>query len=135
MTISIFQGPTTTEWKRKASHEPRPNKAWRFKHQYIPQSFYDKIVEPGTPEEAKEKITAHHETFEDYNLQMELIDQELLMLKDPLDNLIPEYKVTEYENLMEKKHRLILGKRFHYNACNAYKQWVRSYERALNEML
>jgi len=135
MLTSTFQNPTAGEYKRKASFDPDPNKAWCFKHHYIPQSFYNKIVEPKNEEEAKEKIIVHTDSFSDYELQLELVDHELAMLRDPLDNLVPDYQVQEYEALQEKKHKLILGKRFHFNARNAYAYWLRRCEIAHLEML
>lgn len=131
MVVSVFHAPARKEWssKSKTRAEPRPNKSWRFKHPHIPQTFYDKINEPTSVAEAAEYIQTHQEALADFSIQLELTDQELLMLRDPVDNQIPEYQFEAYEQAHEKRHRLILGKRFHLNASNAYSYWTRSYQR------
>lgn len=131
MVVSVFHAPPRKEWsaKSKTCTESRPNKAWRFKHPHIPQSFYDKIAEPTCEAEAIEYIQTHQEALADFSLQLDLADQELLMLRDPMDGQVPEYQCEAYEQAQEKRHRLILGKRFHLNASNAYSYWTRSYQR------
>ena len=131
MVVSVFHAPArqTCSNKSKSFTELRPNKAWRFKHPHIPQTFYDKIVEPINVSEADEYVKTHQEALADFTVQLELVDQELDMLRDPLDNLVHEYKCEQYEQVQEKRHRLILGKRFHLNAANAYSYWTRSYQR------
>lgn len=62
----------------------------------------------------------HKDAAEDFQVQIELIDQEILMLKDPVDSTVPEYSIEEFDNCQEKKKRLMLSKRFHLNAVNAY---------------
>jgi|TARA_E500000318_G_scaffold27727_2_gene27922 hypothetical protein len=117
MSASVFKTPHTKEWKRE-------EKEWRFKHPHIPQSFYVKIIEPKSNIDAETHILAHRNAVDDFLIQLELIDQELEMLKDPIDEQIPEYKCEAFEDCQEKKKRLILGKRFHVNAANAYSYWL-----------
>lgn len=117
MTVSVFKATST----RKCKHN---EKEWRFKHPHIPQSFYVKITEPKSKLDAETQIIAHRNAVDDFLIQLELIDQELEMLKDPIDEHVPDYKCEIFEDCQEKKKRLILGKRFHLNAANAYSYWL-----------
>ena len=125
MTISVFKAPTTQDWIAKGKDT---SGYWRYKHPHIPQSFYAKLSEPKSLTEAETNILAHRNALDDFLIQLELIDQELEMLKDPLDNQIPEYQCDLFEQTQDKKKRLILGKRFHLNAANAYSYWLHLYK-------
>ena len=69
---------------------------------------------------AKILSRTHKDAAADFQCQIEVVDQEILMLKDPIDSSIPEYNCEEYEDCLEKKKRLMLSKRFHVSAMNAY---------------
>jgi hypothetical protein len=40
------------------------------------------------------------------------------------DGKVVPYQIEEYEDLEQKKLKLLLGKRFHQNASNAYWYWI-----------
>lgn len=69
-------------------------------------------------EDAKVKMSCHQHAVKDFDLQIEMNDLELNLLKDGEDVL--PYNESRAEELEQKKLKLLLGKRFHQNAMNAY---------------
>ena len=63
-------------------------------------------------------MSCHEHAIKDFDLQLEMNGLQLDMLKEN-GEVIP-YHVEEYGDLEEKKYKLLLGKRFHQNASNAY---------------
>ena len=118
MTISTYrtnyhQGFETTSKLLSPSR-------WSNLHPHLNASFYEKLIPPESQSDAKILSRTHKDAAEDFQCQIEVVDQEILMLKDPIDSSIPEYNCEEYEDCLEKKKRLMLSKRFHVNAMNAY---------------
>jgi len=60
----------------------------------------------------------HQHAVKDFDLQIEMNELEMNMLKD--NGEVLPYNETKMEDLEQKKLKLLLGKRFHQNATNAY---------------
>ena len=118
MAISTFHRAYAPDWKSQA--QPLSPHRWSHLHPHLNASFYEKLDPPSSTEQAKVLARTHKDAAEDFQVQIELIDQEILMLKDPVDSTVPEYSIEEFDNCQEKKKRLMLSKRFHLNAVNAY---------------
>ena len=118
MTISTYQSTFYQGLKTKANLIS-PSR-WSNLHPHLNASFYEKLTPPTSQGDAKILSRTHKDAAEDFQCQIEVVDQEILMLKDPIDNTIPEYNCDQYEDCLEKKRRLMLSKRFHVNAMNAY---------------
>lgn len=91
---------------------------WNWQHPNIQSSFYQKLDPPTSVEDAKVKMSCHQHAVKDFDLQIEMNDLELNLLKDGEDVL--PYNESRAEELEQKKLKLLLGKRFHQNAMNAY---------------
>ncbi len=63
-------------------------------------------------------MNCHQQAVKDFDLQLQMNDLEIDMLKDQ-DQVLP-YNETRSDELDQKKLKLLLGKRFHQNAMNAY---------------
>jgi hypothetical protein len=63
-------------------------------------------------------MNCHQHAVSDFDLQIEMNDLELDMLKDH-GEILP-YNESRADELEQKKLKLLLGKRFHQNAMNAY---------------
>ena len=63
-------------------------------------------------------MNCHEHAIKYFDLQLEMNGLELDMLSDGQD--VPPYNENKYEELEQKKLKLLTGKRFHQNACNAY---------------
>jgi len=63
-------------------------------------------------------MSCHQHALKDFDLQIEMNDLEMNMLKDQ-GEVLP-YNESKMEDLEQKKLKLLLGKRFHQNASNAY---------------
>ncbi len=87
-------------------------------HPSIQESFYQKIQAPTTADEARLKMNCHQHAVKDFDLQIEMTELEMNMLKD--DGQVLPYNASRMEDLEQKKLKLLLGKRFHQNATNAY---------------
>lgn len=94
------------------------NLEWNYKHPSIQESFYQKIEPPVSGEDARIKMNCHQHAVKDFDLQIEMNDLELDMLKDH-GEILP-YNESRADELEQKKLKLLLGKRFHQNAMNAY---------------
>lgn len=94
------------------------NHEWSWQHPNIQSSFYQKLDPPVSLEDAKVKMNCHQHAVKDFDLQIEMNDLEFNLLKDGEDVL--PYNETRAEELEQKKLKLLLGKRFHQNAMNAY---------------
>lgn len=60
----------------------------------------------------------HQHAVKDFDLQVEMNELEINMLKD--NGEVLPYNESKIEDLEQKKLKLLLGKRFHQNATNAY---------------
>ena len=67
-------------------------------------------------------MSCHEHAIDDFDLQLEMNGIELEMTKDN-GNVLP-YNEERYEELEQKKLKLLLGKRFHQNASHAYWYWI-----------
>lgn len=94
------------------------NLVWSYKHPSIQDNFYLKIEAPSDADDARIKMSCHQHAVKDFDLQLEMNDLEIDMLKDQ-DQILP-YNETRADELDQKKLKLLLGKRFHQNAMNAY---------------
>ena len=94
------------------------NHEWSWQHPNIQSSFYQKLDPPVSVEDAKVKMSCHQHAVKDFDLQIEMNDLEFNLLKDGEDVL--PYNESRAEELEQKKLKLLLGKRFHQNAMNAY---------------
>jgi len=63
-------------------------------------------------------MSCHDHAIKDFELQLEMNSLQLNMLKE--NGEVVPYQVEEYGELEEKKLKLLVGKRFHQNASNAY---------------
>jgi hypothetical protein len=95
---------------------------WTWYHPSIQDSFYQKIPAPIDVEDARIKMSCHEHAIKDFDLQLEMNGLQLEMLKDG-GELMP-YNIDEYDDLEQKKLKLLVGKRFHQNASNAYWYWL-----------
>jgi len=94
------------------------NPEWNWKHPSIQESFYLKIDAPSDAEDARIKMNCHQHAVKDFNLQIEINDLEMETLKDH-GEILP-YNEGRVDELEQKKLKLLIGKRFHQNATNAY---------------
>lgn len=67
-------------------------------------------------------MNCHQHAVADFDLQIEMSDLEMNLLKD--NGEVLPYNETKMEDLEQKKLKLFLGKRFHQNAVNAYWYWL-----------
>lgn len=67
-------------------------------------------------------MNCHQHAVKDFELQIEMNDLELDMFKDG-GEVLP-YNNNKVDELEQKKLKLLLGKRFHQNATNAYWYWL-----------
>jgi len=63
-------------------------------------------------------MDCHRHAVKDFDLQLDMNHLEMEMLMED-GRIIEKYK-GKYEDLEEKKLKLLAGKRFHQNAGNAY---------------
>lgn len=63
-------------------------------------------------------MNCHQQAVKDFDLQIEMNELELSMLKD--NGEVLPYNENKVDDLEQKKLKLLLGKRFHQNASNAY---------------
>jgi len=94
------------------------NPEWTWYHPSIQTSFYEKIPAPQNLEDACIKMDCHLHAVKDFELQLEMNKLQIDMVKD--GNEVAPYCMEEYEDLEQKKLKLLVGKRFHQNASNAY---------------
>jgi len=67
-------------------------------------------------------MSCHEHAIKDFDLQLEMNGLQMEMLME--DGKVLDYHMDEYEDLEQKKLKLLVGKRFHQNACNAYWYWI-----------
>lgn len=94
-------------------------KAWKFKHPSIPDSFLQKIDAPSSSNDAYIKRSCHEQSVCDFDLQIEIINHEMSMLRD-CDGALHEYNEEAFGELENRKLKLLMSKRFHQNAAHAY---------------
>lgn len=70
-------------------------------------------------EDASVRMNCHQHAIKDFDLQLEMNDLEMNMLKDGSGDVLP-YNESRMDDLEQKKLKLLLGKRFHQNAAHAY---------------
>jgi hypothetical protein len=92
---------------------------WIWRHPSIQETFFLKIDAPTNVEEASIKMNCHQHAIKDFDLQLEMNDLEMNMLKDGSGDVLP-YNENRMDELEQKKLKLLLGKRFHQNATHAY---------------
>jgi len=63
-------------------------------------------------------MSCHEHAIKDFDLQLEMNGLQMEMLME--DGKVLDYHMSEYEDLEQKKLKLLVGKRFHQNASNAY---------------
>lgn len=63
-------------------------------------------------------MNCHQHALKDFDLQIEMNQLEMDMLKDH-GEVLP-YNEGRMDELEQKKLKLLIGKRFHQNATNAY---------------
>lgn len=102
--------------------ESLTSQEWTWLHPNIQESFYQKLAAPTDGEDARIKMSCHEHALKDFDLQLEMNGLEMDMLTDGND--IPPYNESKYDDLEQKKLRLLTGKRFHQNAANAYWYWL-----------
>lgn len=103
---------------QSAPSESLENQGWKWYHPSIQASFYEKIPAPTDTDDARIKMSCHDHAIKDFDLQLEMNGLQLDMLKEN-GEVIP-YHLDEHGDLEEKKLKLLVGKRFHQNASNAY---------------
>ena len=103
-------------------NESSQNQSWTWYHPSIQESFYQKIPAPTDGDDARIKMSCHEHAIKDFDLQLEMnvLQMDMLMEEDK----VLDYHMDEYEDLEQKKLKLLIGKRFHQNACNAYWYWI-----------
>ena len=94
------------------------DETWTWKHPSIQENFYQKIEAPTDIDDARIKMNCHQHAVKDFDLQLEMNDLEMDLLRDG-DEVLP-YNSSKMEDLEQKKLKLFYGKRFHQNAANAY---------------
>jgi len=107
---------------QSAPNESSQSQAWIWHHPSIQESFYQKIPAPLDTEDARIKMSCHEHAIKDFDLQLEMSALQMEMLME--DGKVVPYQIEEYEDLEQKKLKLLLGKRFHQNASNAYWYWI-----------
>ena len=63
-------------------------------------------------------MNCHEHAIKDFDLQLEMNGLQMEMLME--NNKVLDYHMAEYEDLEQKKLKLLIGKRFHQNASHAY---------------
>jgi len=91
---------------------------WQWKHPSIQDTFFQKIDSPSDAEDASIKMQCHQHAVKDFDLQLEMTALEMEMLKD--NGEVLPYNEVRMDELEQKKLKLLVGKRFHQNATNAY---------------
>jgi hypothetical protein len=110
-----------SRFNRNIQYGPKgSSEAWIHKHPSIQESFFLKIDAPTNANEASIKRQCHEQSVSDFNLQIEIIDHEMSMLREPGDNSIQEPNEEEYAELEIRKLKLLMSKRYHQNASHAY---------------
>ena len=99
-------------------NESSQNQNWTWYHPSIQESFYQKIQAPTDAEDARIKMSCHEHAIKDFDLQLEMNGLQMTMLME--EGKVLDYHMSEYEDLEQKKLKLLVGKRFHQNAANAY---------------
>ena len=89
---------------------------WTHQHPTIPSYYYQYFDAPKDVKEACLKQKCHENSVEDIDLQLQLIETEL----DIHDNDDVPYNKERFEQLNEKKIKLINAKRHHSNGAKAY---------------
>lgn len=70
-------------------------------------------------------MSCHQHAVNDFDLQLNINDLEISMLTDHSSSKeVFPYNETRVEELEAKKLKLLLSKRFHQNATNAYWYYV-----------
>jgi len=67
-------------------------------------------------------MSCHEHAIKDFDLQLEMNGLQMDMLME--DGKVLDYHMSEYEDLEQRKLKLLVGKRFHQNARNAYWYWI-----------
>ena len=67
-------------------------------------------------------MSCHEHAIKDFDLQLEMNGLQMDMLME--DGKVLDYHMSEYEDLEQRKLKLLVGKRFHQNAYNAYWYWI-----------
>ena len=91
---------------------------WKWRHPSIQESFFLKLEPPTDVDDAQLKMDCHRHAVKDFDLQLDMNHLEMEMLME--DGRIIEKYMDKYEDLEQKKLKLLGGKRFHQNAGNAY---------------
>lgn len=66
-------------------------------------------------------MNCHQHAVNDFELQVEMVELEMNMLTDrAVPGEVLPYNQDKHDELENKKLKLLLGKRFHQNAVNAY---------------
>jgi hypothetical protein len=94
------------------------NNGWNWKHPSIQESFYQKIPAPATKDDARIRMNCHQHAIKDFDLQIEMNQLEMDILMD--NGEVLPYNEQLMDELQQKKLKLLVGKRFHQNASNAY---------------
>ena len=101
----------------------RTSVPWEYQHPHIPQTFYAKLDAPKNAAEASRLQRTHEYAVKDFELQIKVteIEQEAL---EGANGDVPGYKEKEWDSIVEKKMRLVLGLRFHLTAAEAFGYWI-----------
>ena len=94
-----------------------PLNGWTLKHPNITESFYYKIDPPTDIEDAHVRMSCHNHAAEDFSIQIEMNDISRSLM--PEDDVLP-YQEEEFEEMENKRLKLLAGKRFHLTAARAY---------------
>jgi hypothetical protein len=98
---------------------------WVVKHPSIQDSFFLKVEAPTNLDDAVIKMSCHQHAVNDFDLQLNINDLEIGMLTDHTSSKeVFPYNEARIEELEAKKLKLLLSKRFHQNATNAYWYYV-----------
>ena len=103
-------------------NESSQNQGWNWHHPNIQPSFYEKIPAPTDCDDARIKMNCHEHAIKDFDLQLEMNVLQMDMLME--EGKVLDYHMADFEDLEQKKLKLLIGKRFHQNACNAYWYWT-----------
>jgi len=88
-----------------------------LKHPNITESFYYKIDPPAGIEDAHVRMSCHNHAAEDFGIQIEMNDISRSLM--PEDDILP-YQEEEFDEMENKRLKLLAGKRFHLTAARAY---------------
>lgn len=91
-------------------------------HPSIQSNFYLNLPAPSSSDDAKLRMTCHHQAVADFDIQLEMVDLEIKLCSD--DQGVLPYQEAKLEELEERKVKLLAGKRFHANAGNAYWYYI-----------